>query len=127
MKYLLDTHVAKWALDDDVKLSENAKSILGDTSLQIWVSLASAWEIAIKISVGKLSFEGGSKFFIEKLRQFGVEILHVNEAHIATVEKLPLLHRDPFDRILISTAIAEGMTIITADESIQKYDVSWIW
>jgi len=127
MKYLLDTHVAKWALDDDTKLSEKAKSILGDTSLQICVSLVSAWEIAIKISIGKLNFEGGSTFFIEKLRQFGVEILHVEDTHIAIVEKLQLLHRDPFDRILISTAIAEGMTIVTADESIQKYDVPWIW
>ena len=127
MKYLLDTHVAKWALDDDAKVSGKTKSILEDTSLQICISLASAWEIAIKISVGKLSIEGGSAFFIEKLRRLGVELLHVEVEHIAIVEKLPLLHRDPFDRILISTAIAEHMTIITADENIQKYDVPWIW
>jgi len=127
MKYLLDTHVAKWALDDAVKLSDHAKSILGDTSLHLFMSLACAWEIAIKIGIGKLNFEGGSIAFINKLQQFGVEMLHVERAHIASVEKLPLLHRDPFDRIIIATAIIEGMTIITADENIQKYDVPWIW
>jgi len=127
MKYLLDTHVAKWALDDAAKLSDNAKSIISDTSLHLCVSFASAWEIAIKISIGKLNFEGGSAFFVEKLRQFGVEVLHVEGVHIAKVEQLPLLHRDPFDRILISTAISECMTLITADENIQKYDVPWVW
>jgi len=66
--------------------------------LHLCVSLASAWEIAIKIGIGKLSFEGGSAFFIEKLRQFGVEVLHVEESHITT-----------------------------ADENIQKYDVPWVW
>jgi PIN domain nuclease of toxin-antitoxin system len=127
MKYLLDTHVAKWALDDAAKLSDTARGILGDTSLHLCISLACAWEIAIKIGLGKLSFEGGSAGFIDKLSQFGVEVLHVEGAHIAGVEKLPLLHRDPFDRILISTAIIEGMTIVTADENIHKYDVPWIW
>jgi len=127
MKYLLDTHVAKWALDDAVKLSDHTKSILGDTSLHLFVSLACAWEIAIKISIGKLNFEGGSTVFINKLQQFGVEMIHVEGTHIAGVEKLPLFHRDPFDRIIIATAIIKGMTIITADENIQKYDVPWIW
>jgi len=127
MKYLLDTHVAKWALDDTSKLSDTAKSIIYDTSLHLCISLASAWEIAIKIGVGKLSFEGGSALFVEKLRQYGVEILHVEGAHIEAVEKLPLIHRDPFDRILISTANVERMTLITADENIQKYDVPWVW
>jgi len=127
MKYLLDTHVAKWALDDATKLSDTAKLIISDTSLHLCVSLVSAWEIAIKISVGKLSFAGGSAFFIDKLHQFGVEILHVESTHIETVESLPLIHRDPFDRILISTAITDSMTLITADENIHKYDVPWIW
>jgi len=127
MKYLLDTHVAKWALDDISKLSDSAKSIISNTSLRLCVSVASAWEIAIKISVGKLNFVGGSAFFIKKLRQFGVEILHVEGQHVEIVESLPLIHRDPFDRIIISTAIAESMTLITADENIQKYNVSWIW
>jgi PIN domain nuclease of toxin-antitoxin system len=127
MKYLLDTHVAKWALDDAGKLSDNAKEILGDTSLHLYVSLACAWEIAIKICIGKLKFEGGSAVFIDKLLQFGVEMLHVEGVHIAGVEKLPLLHHDPFDRIIIATALCEEMVILTADENIQKYDVSWVW
>jgi len=127
MKYLLDTHVAKWALDDTSRLSDTAKAIIGDTSLHLCISVVSAWEIAIKVSVGKLNFAGGSALFLEKMRQFGVEIIGVNGLYVEVVETLPFIHRDPFDRLIISTAITENMTIITADKTVQKYDVPWIW
>jgi len=127
MRYLLDTHVAKWALDDTVRLSDTAKTIISDTSVPLCVSVVSAWEIAIKISVGKLNFVGGSAFFLEKLQQLGVEIIRVEGSHISVVESLPFIHRDPFDRLIISTAIADSMTILTADENVRKYDVPWVW
>jgi len=127
MKYLLDTHTAKWALDDASKLSNAAKLIISDTSLPLCISVVSAWEIAIKISIGKLDFIGGSAFFLKKLQQLGVEIISVKGSHIEIVESLPFIHRDPFDRLIVATAQAENMTILTADENVQKYDVSWIW
>ena len=127
MRYLLDTHVAKWALDDTSKLSDTAKAIIGNTSLRLCVSIVSAWEIAIKISIGKLIFSGGAALFLKKLRQFGVEILSIEESHIKIVEILPFIHRDPFDRLLVATAKAEGLTILTADENIRKYEVPSIW
>ena len=127
MKYLLDTHTAIWALGNKANLSEAVKIIIDDVSLPLYVSIISAWEIAIKVSIGKLNFVGGSAFFLEKMRHNGIELLTINSSHIEPVEKLPFIHRDPFDRLLVATAKAEGMTIMTSDENIQKYDISWIW
>ena len=127
MKYLLDTHTAMWALGEKAKLSFTAKSIIDDVSIPLCVSIVSAWEIAIKKSIGKLDFVGGSGFFLEKMEKNGIEILDLKGLYINNVENIPFYHRDPFDRILISTALSEGLTIITADENIQKYNVLWIW
>jgi len=91
------------------------------------VSIISAWEIAIKTSIGKLDFVGGSDIFLEKMQENGIEILNLKSSHIKYVENIPFHHRDPFDRLLIATALAENLTIITIDENIQKYDVKWIW
>ena len=127
MKFLLDTHTAIWALGNKDKLSKNVKTIIDDLSIPLFVSIISAWEIAIKISIGKLNFTGGSAFFLEKMRSNGIEILNIKDPHIKQVERLPFLHRDPFDRLLIATALSDGMTIITEDSNIHQYSVSWIW
>ncbi|MCL2409673.1 MAG: type II toxin-antitoxin system VapC family toxin [Oscillospiraceae bacterium] len=117
MKYLLDTHVAIWALDDKTKLSEKAKAIIDDVSLVLCVSMVSAWEIAIKASIDKLDFVGGSETFLTEMQKNGLELLNLKGPHIKYVENLPFHHRDPFDRLLISTALAEKLTIITIDEN----------
>jgi len=96
MKYLLDTHTAIWALDDKAKLSAKAKEIFDNTSIPLCISIASAWEIAIKVSIGKLDFLGGSASFIEKMIKNGVEIIGVEGTHVVLVENLPFIHRDPF-------------------------------
>ena len=127
MKYLLDTHTVIWALGDKVRLSESAKAIIDDVAAPLCVSLVSAWEIAIKVSLGKLRFVGGSAFFLSKMHRNGVSLFNIEEPYIKIVEALPFIHRDPFDRLLIATAISEDMTIITAYENIHKYDVPYIW
>ena len=127
MRYLLDTHTAIWALGDKAKLSEAAKGIIDNTSLPLCVSIASAWEIAIKVSIGKLNFIGGSAFFLEKMQKNGIEVLKIEGSHINQVESLPFIHRDPFDRLIVATAKVEEMTIITADDNIPKYDVLSMW
>ena len=127
MKYLLDTQAAIWALGDKAKLSEAAKKIIDNVSLSLCVSIISAWEIAIKVSIGKLNFVGGSAFFLEKMQKNGVELLTVEGSYIKQVETLPLIHRDPFDRLLVATAKADGLTILTADKNIHKYDVPSVW
>ena len=127
MKYLLDTHTAIWALENKENLSATVKTIIDDTTIPLCVSIASAWEIAIKVSIGKLNFAGGSAFFLEKMRNNGIEVLTINDSHIQFVENLPFIHRDPFDRLLIATALSENLTIITADDNIHKYNLSWVW
>ena len=127
MKYLLDTHTAIWAISNEANLSSRAKEIMVDISLPLCVSIISAWEIAIKVSIGKLNFDGGSIRFLEQMRSNGIEILGVEGSHIEGVEKLPLHHRDPFDRLLVATAMVDGMTILTSDENIKKYDVPSVW
>jgi len=128
MKYLLDTHAAIWALEGNrTKLSDAASALLEDASVSLYVSIASAWEIAIKVSIGKLNFAGGSVAFLEEMRLNGVELLEITSSHIEIVEALPPIHRDPFDRILVATAKADGLAILTADENIHKYDVTHVW
>ena len=127
MNILLDTHTILWALSDDEKLSDKAKMEILSPENNKLVSLASAWEVAIKISLNKLSFEGGVSQFSQQIERDGFELLSIRTEHVALVETLPFHHRDPFDRLIVATAIAEGMTIITADTSMHLYDVSCIW
>ena len=121
MKYLLDTHAAIWALDDKNKLSDAARRVIDDVSLLLFVSIVSAWEIAIKISIGRLKFNGGSEAFLKKMKTNGVELLPLNGSQIKYIESLPMFHRDPFDRLIVAAAVVNNMTIVTADENICKY------
>ena len=126
MRYLIDTHVALWVLKGE-PISEAAKSILNDVATEVFVSMASAWEIAIKVSIGKLKYTGGVKAFLDDIKLNEFKLLAVERSHVEQVEKLEYHHRDPFDRLLIATAIAEGMTFISADENIPNYKVKWLW
>ena len=124
---MLDTHAAIWFFNGDEKLSQTAKSVILERSNRKYISIVSAWEIAIKIGTGKLDFEGRAAGFIQLAESNGFTILPIKAAYLSLIETLPMIHRDPFDRLLAATAIAEEMTIITADENIAKYPVSHIW
>jgi PIN domain nuclease of toxin-antitoxin system len=126
-RYLLDTHAAIWFFDGDNSLSETAKKIILNTSNIKYISIASAWELAIKVSLGKLDFIGKTAGFIKDIERNGFILAPIKSAHLTTLETLPMHHRDPFDRLLVATAISEGMTLITADENTPKYNVSYIW
>jgi PIN domain nuclease of toxin-antitoxin system len=128
MKLLIDTHTALWLLNEHEKLSSVAKECLLDEANEKFVSVASAWEIAIKHSLGKLTeFPGGVKLFLSEIYDSPIEIITVLPQYTEIVEELPYVHRDPFDRIIIATALCEDMSIVTADENIRKYDVRCIW
>ena len=126
MRYLIDTHVALWVLKGE-PISEAAKSILDDVTVEVFVSIASAWEIAIKVSTGKLKYTGGVKAFLDDIKLNEFKLLGVEESHVEQVEKLEYHHRDPFDRLLIASAISYDMTFISADENVPRYDVKWLW
>ena len=128
MKLLLDTHAALWWVNEHEKLSSVAKALLSDDSHLLYISIVSAWEVAIKMSLGKLyDFDCGVKEFLAEMEINPVVFLPVKKRYIEIVETLPFHHRDPFDRLLIATATAEDMTIITADDNIRKYGVPWLW
>ena len=127
MMYLLDTHVALWLLEGNEKLSQKAREIIFAAENEIYISIVSAWEIAIKVSLNKLDFEGGTDVFFSSVKKYEIDIFGIKNEHIIAVEKLPYIHRDPFDRLLVSTATVDELTIITADENIRKYGVMWTW
>jgi len=125
-QYLLDTHTAIWFFNGDKILSETAKQIILDSSNSKYLSISSAWELAIKIGLGKLDFNGKAAGFLSLAENNSFTIIPIKTAHLTTLESLPLIHRDPFDRLLIATALTEHMTLITADKNIEKYEVSQI-
>jgi PIN domain nuclease of toxin-antitoxin system len=128
MKLLLDTHTALWLVNEYEKLSSKAKILLLNDAHTLYISIASAWEIAIKASLGKLpGLNGGVGIFLAKIKDMPVGLLPVTPRHVEMVETLPFIHRDPFDRLLVATAKVDSMTILTADENIHKYDVSSAW
>jgi len=118
-RYLLDTHILLWALNNDPRLSETHRAIFLSNQ-QVVISAISILEIAIKKSLGKLTL---AVDVVSLLHERGISILAVTETHAARVEFLPMHHGDPFDRVLIAQAQIEGMTLVTADANIKRYDV----
>jgi PIN domain nuclease of toxin-antitoxin system len=128
MRCLLDTHTAVWYFAGSPELSKKAKAAILDASNEIFISVVSAWELAIKRSLGRdgMSLYSADEFF-SKIRAYGAELLALEPRHVRPVETLPYHHRDPFDRLLIATAMSENMTFLSADENVPKYEVSWLW
>jgi len=126
-RYLLDTHTAIWFFNGDNALSETAKKIILDTSNIKYLNIVSAWEVAIKLSIGKLDIDGNTIDFIQDAESNDFIFLPIKPSHLTVLETLPMIHRDPFDRLLIATAIDEQMSFISADKNVAQYDVPLIW
>lgn len=120
MDYLLDTHIFLWWLGGDKRLIKKVREEIENSQKNIYLSVASVWEMAIKISLGKIKLKNS----LEKtIKRSNFEILNVELEHILTLDKLPNYHKDPFDRILVAQAIAENLILITDDKKIKKYKV----
>ena len=120
MSLLLDTHVVLWWFTDDTNLSEEMKARLeGDPD--VWVSVATVWEVAIKQSIGKITEPPNLS---ETVAHSGFRQLPISFEHAVAAGKLPPVHRDPFDRMLVAQARSEGLTLVTRDPQIQRYDVA---
>ena len=124
--YLLDTHTLLWFLRDSPQLSKKALDII-TTENKVYVSIASLWEIAIKKSIGKLEFEHSIEKIAELCHEKDILILQIQPKYFDKIIKLPNIHNDPFDRLIISQAIIENLVIITKDTIIPKYSVKTIW
>jgi PIN domain nuclease of toxin-antitoxin system len=127
MDLLLDTHAFIWFFNGDEQLSIKAKRLIQDPKVTKFISIASIWEVAIKIAIKKLVFDGLTSEVVELIDKNGFKILQISVEHIVALEELELTHRDPFDRILVAQAMVEKMAIVTRDENIQKYQIKTLW
>jgi PIN domain nuclease of toxin-antitoxin system len=128
VKILLDTCTFLWLGAGSDRLSAAACDLFRDPSNEVWLSAASAWEIAVKSALGRLPLPGAADRFVPTLReQLGVEALPISEEAALMVASLPTIHRDPFDRILVGQALVEGLVILTPDEEIAAYPVRTRW
>jgi PIN domain nuclease of toxin-antitoxin system len=125
---LLDTHSFLWFISGNERLSDPARTFIGDPDNLVYVSVASIWEIAIKHSLGKLALHRPfEELLTAELSGQGLEVLGIELRHLAELTRLPLHHRDPFDRLLVAQAIADSMPIISVDETLDAYGVQRLW
>ena len=128
LQFLLDTATFLWLADGSERLSAPSLEAIVDYRNEIYLSAASSWEIVIKYGLGRLYLkEPPSSFIPSQRRMHRIASLPISEEATMHVGKLPLLHRDPFDRVLIAQAIAEDLTIVTPDRVMREYPVSVLW
>lgn len=128
MRYLLDTHTFLWMRHAPHLLGEFARSIVTDGDQSLKLSLVSAWEMAIKASIGKLRLPVPiGKLLAEARSDHGITTLPIAESHVLRVEHLPFHHRDPFDRLLVAQALEEGLTLLSGDGAFDAYGVPRVW
>ncbi|NYI75479.1 PIN domain-containing protein [Nocardioides panzhihuensis] len=120
MKLILDTHILLWWWDDSPKLPQEARDLIADLDNEVFVSAVSITEIAVKKSIGRLEVEDD---FAQGIEDDGFTELPLTAAHGGRLAQLPLIHRDPFDRMLIVQAQAEDATLVTVDDKVRQYDV----
>jgi PIN domain nuclease of toxin-antitoxin system len=121
MKLLLDTHLLLWVAAGSERLSEAARTLIDSPANELFFSAASLWEIAIKKSLGREDFKVNVRVLRRGLLDNGYSELPIGSEHAVAVESLPLIHKDPFDRILVSQATIEGFTLLTADVLVAQY------
>jgi PIN domain nuclease of toxin-antitoxin system len=124
MNVLLDTHVLIWWIENNRRLGKRAKAIIQSDQTTVWVSAASVWEISIKAAQNRFDIKRSFvERFGEEINKSGFRRLPVDFDHAFAVRELPLHHADPFDRMLVAQAQCEGLTLITADERMEPYEV----
>ena len=128
MRALLDTHAFLWWISDDCRLSGQAREIIGDGRNELFFSVVSGWEISIKAGLGRLDVpEDLESFIADQLSRNAIQGLPIYLRHALYTRVLPDHHRDPFDRILVSQAVLEEMSLLSADSQISSYPIEVIW
>jgi PIN domain nuclease of toxin-antitoxin system len=127
MKLLLDTHVFVWADSDPARLSAPAAAAIRDPANEVWISTASAWELVIKVQVGKLTMRLPLAAIFAQQVANGMHVLPISLDHALGVQTLPPVHKDPFDRLLVAQANVEGADLVTADPIFARYPVRTFW
>ncbi|MEA5256424.1 type II toxin-antitoxin system VapC family toxin [Arcicella aquatica] len=127
MKLLLDTHTFIWFVENDLNLPGKLKTEIENPVNEIYISVVSLWEIAVKVSLGKLAMTIDIPKLIIKIEECGFFTLPILAEHIVCVSSLPFHHREPFDRMLIAQTLCEKMTIVSRDGSFSEYHVDLLW
>lgn len=121
MKLLLDTHLLLWAAGEPQRLSKRARTLIGNPDNELLFSAASLWEVAIKRGLGREDFKVDARLLRRGLLDNGYSELPIVSDHVVATESLPLIHKDPFDRILVAQATVEGVTLLTIDSLVSQY------
>ena len=128
MKLLLDTHAFLWFVTSDSQLSATALALIADVDNELFLSPASYWEVAIKVSIGKypltVPFE---TFFTMAVEKNGIQILAVKIRHAAVLSALPMHHKDPFDRMIAAQALSESIPVVSTDAALDPYGITRLW
>ena len=128
MKILLDTHAFLWLVSDHSRLSDKAKAVFLDNSNDLYLSAVSGFEIAVKHGLGKLKLsESPMDFVSRRIENNNLIELPITMEHATNLQNLPLIHRDPFDRLLISQSMVESIPLLSADKQISAYSIECIW
>ncbi|MCZ4224642.1 type II toxin-antitoxin system VapC family toxin [Pedobacter rhodius] len=127
MAFLLDTHTFLWFVAGDSQLPAFIKNKLSDINEPCFLSIASMWEIAIKKQIGKLELSIDFDELFRFTERNQIEIISINEAHLTTLLNLDFFNNDPFDRIIVSQAIAENLTLISKDQKLKNYKIKLLW
>lgn len=127
MRFLLDTHVFIWSFQNTNKLSRRAVRALTDPTNRLFISVATIWEMQVKVALEKLDLDDSVENIIEEQIANGFDVLDIKKLHALNVGNLPTPHKDPFDRMIISQAIVEDMTVITVDPMFPSYPVKVLW
>tara|TARA_R100001230_G_C5574853_1_gene95517 strand:- start:147 stop:539 length:393 start_codon:yes stop_codon:yes gene_type:complete len=130
VRLLLDSCTFLWLIWDDASLSGPARKAIENPNHEVLLSVVSLWELLIKHAAGKLELstqQAPFAHFVAQRERHGIDALPLADADLAALPRLPLLHRDPFDRVLISQAIGQGLTLVTPDPLIQRYPIRTLW
>ena len=127
MRFLIDTQILVWSLGLSDKLPNRINELISDKTNEIYASSVSIWEIAIKKSIGKLTFPFELTNIIPEINGMNINILDIRIEHFLKVSELPFHHKDPFDRLIISQGMVEKLPIISSDNYFKNYDIKIIW
>jgi PIN domain nuclease of toxin-antitoxin system len=128
MDFLIDTHVFIWYATGDKRLSETVISIIEDEENNIFFSMASLWEMAIKINIGRLQFKKPfEKIITQQISSNNYHLLNILPKHIFQLSNINNFHKDPFDRLIISQAVTDNLIVLTKDKYFKKYNISVLW
>ena len=127
MTYLLDTAPFLWAVASPEKLSPTVRRLIGGRTHPLFVSVASLWEVVVKAQKGLLPLEDPPRWLEAGLKSIEAEVLPIRATHVYHVGRLPMIHKDPFDRVLLAQAASEGWVLVSNDETVREYPVATVW